>query len=396
MRRTCQPCLVDETGEQSPLRRVDFSDKTVAETFLQTALHRTPRILPVDEFDSSFGPLISLGREIDNIDNLFISPTGGLTIVETKLWRNPEATRQVIAQILDYATRVSTWSYTDLEAKAREALAPPPIGTQSLYDLVSSSIPEENLAEQDFVDAVQRTLQTGRFLLLIVGDGIRENIEAMVASLHRHPQKLFTFGLVELQVFTDKNLPGKHLIVPQIVANSTEIVRAVVRVQTTGQASVSVEIEEREPERATGSSRHTLSEDEFFTKIDDAETRAVFRQLLDLGAGLGTVPSWGSSSVSVRLPDPAGSRTRFTLFVLTTSGELYTGWMSQQLNSTGRPPAIVTDYVTQICSVFPTLSPKEGYPDCLSRSLRAMEISGKFDDFAQVVRDVVERLKATE
>lgn len=396
MRRACQPCLVDETGEQSPLRRVDFSDKSIVETFLQTALHRTPQILPVNEFDSAFGPLISLGREIDNIDNLFISPTGRLTIVETKLWRNPEATRQVIAQILDYATSVSSWSYTDLEAKAREALAPAPIGTQSLYEFVSSSIPEENLAEQDFVDAVQRTLQTGRFLLLIVGDGIRENIKAMVASLHQHPQELFTFGLVELQVFTDKNLPGKYLIVPQIIANSTEIVRAVVRVQTTGQASVSVEIEEQEPERATGSSRRTLSEDEFFSEIKDTETKAVFRQLIDFSIGLGALPSWRSSSVSIRLPDPAGSRTQFTLYVLTTSGELYTGWMLQQLKSTKRPPAIAIDYITQICSVFSSLSPKKGYPDRISRSLHAREISGKFDDFTQVVRDVVERLKATE
>lgn len=396
MRRSCQPCLVDESGTQYPLRRVDFSDKSVAESFLQTALHRTPQILPVDEFDAAFGPLVSLGREIDNIDNLFISPTGRLTIVETKLWRNPEATRQVIAQILDYAIRVSNWSYTDLEAKAREALAPAPIGTRSLYDLVLSSAPDEKLTEPDFVDAVQRTLQTGRFLLLVVGDGIRENIEAMVNSLHTQPQKLFTFGLVEFQVFKDKSMPGRHLIVPQIVANTTEIVRAVVKVQTTGVASVSVEIEDREPEPSTGTARHTLSEDDFFAKIADSEKKAVFRQLLDLGGGLGAVLSWGSSSVSVRLPDPAGRRTRFTLFVLTTSGELYTGWMSQQLSSTGRSPDIATDYVNQICSIFPSLSPKDGYPDCLSRSLRAIEIRDKFDDFAQVVRDVVERLKATE
>jgi hypothetical protein len=388
--------LIDESGEPVPLQRIAFSDNSVAESFLQSALHLAPQILPVDEFDSSFGPLISLGREIDNIDNLFISPTGRLTIVETKLWRNPEATRQVLAQILDYATRVSKWSYTDLESRARNALSPAPIGTQSLYEFVASSITDEDLSESGFVDAVQRTLQTGRFLLLVVGDGIRENIEAMVTSLHQHPQKLFTFGLVELQVFKSKSLPGQHLIVPQVVANTTEIVRAVVRVETTGQATVSVEIEEREPEPSTGSSRRTLSEDEFFEEIQDIETRELFRQLLDFAEESGAVRSWGSSSVSIRLPDPAGSKTRFTLFVLTTSGEMYTGWMSQQLEAVGRSPEIAIDYVAQLCSLFTSVSPKGNTFDFLTRAITAAEINDNLDDFIQIVRDVVDRLKTTD
>lgn len=396
MRRACQPCLVDESGEQSPLQRVDFSDRSVAETFLQTALHRTPQIIPVDEFDSTFGPLVSLGREIDNIDNLFISPTGRLTIVETKLWRNPEATRQVIAQILDYAIRVSAWSYTDLEAKAREALAPAPIGTNSLYEFASSSSPDENIKEPDFVDAVQRTLQTGRFLLLVVGDGIRENIEAMVASLHEHPQKLFTFGLVELQVFREKSLPGKHLIVPQIVANTTEIVRAVVRVETTGQASVSVEIDEPEPEGRSSSSRRTLSRDEFFSAVSDSETKELFSALLSQCAEMGAEPGWRSSSASVQLPDPAGSRQRLTLFVMTTGGDIYTGWLSGQLERVGKSPQLASDYTRDISALFPGTQQHEKYPDSLSRSIRASEMIGKRDDFMEIVKTLVDRITEDE
>ena len=39
---------------------------------------------------------------------------GYLTLVETKLWRNPEARRTVVAQIIDYASHLSTWTYDDL------------------------------------------------------------------------------------------------------------------------------------------------------------------------------------------------------------------------------------------------------------------------------------------
>lgn len=396
IRRGYQPCFVDQSGEPVPLQRVDFSDTSVVETFLQETLHRAPQILPVDELDSSYGPLISLGREISNIDNLFISPTGRLTIVETKLWRNPEATRQVVAQILDYAVRLSSWSYSDIERRSREALAPAPIGTGSLYEFVASKTPEEVLSEPEFVDAVQQTLRTGRFMLLIVGDGIRENVETMVTSLHEHPQKLFTFGLVQLQVFKSDSLPGGHLIVPQVIGNTTEIVRAVVRVETTGEATVSVEIENPEPKPPTGGSRHTLSEDEFFAKIEDPETATLFRQLLEFGAELGAVPTWGSSSVSVRLLDPAGSQTRYTLFVLTVSGGLYVGWLSQQLSRTGRSPEIATDYVKQLCALLPSVLLKKGTSDALSGTIGAAEIGANFDDFAQVVRSLVEQLRTTE
>ena len=78
---------------------------------MQEILFRYPLLLPIKEVDESFCPLISLGREIAGIDNLYISPTGLLTIVETKLWRNPEAHRTVVAQILDYAKKLNLWDY---------------------------------------------------------------------------------------------------------------------------------------------------------------------------------------------------------------------------------------------------------------------------------------------
>jgi hypothetical protein len=393
MRKSCQPCFVTDTGKHVLLNRVTFSDRAIAESFLQNALHEAPEILPVDQFDSSFNPLISLGREIDNIDNLFISPSGRLTIVETKLWRNPEATREVVAQILDYATRVSGWSYSELENKARHALAPSPIGDHSLFDFVASAAEGYDLSEAEFVDDVQRTLQTGRFLLLVVGDGIREKLEAMLTSLHEHPQKLFTFGLVEMQVFRANAASGSHLIVPQIVANTTEIVRAVVRVETTGNASVSVEIDEPEPEGRQFTSRRTLSRDEFFSAISDPETRELFSDLLSQCEELGAEPGWRSSSVSVQLPDPAGSRQRLTLFVMTTGGNVYLGWLSGQLERAGISPQLASDYVRDLCILFPNVQQNKKDPDSLSRFLKAGEIDGVQGDFVEIVKKVINRIK---
>ncbi len=71
MRRDCQPHFVDADGNLVSLHRVDFGNRALGEDFLQQQLHRRPSILPVEEIDDSFAPLVSLGREIGSMDNLF-------------------------------------------------------------------------------------------------------------------------------------------------------------------------------------------------------------------------------------------------------------------------------------------------------------------------------------
>src|SRR5205814_1415007 len=112
----------DETLKCTALERVPLSetrvpgsalpaDERVSELFLQRVLDKSPELLPIQDIDERVEPpLFSLGREIQTsvgaIDNLFISRNGYLVVVETKLWRNPEARRQVIAQVIDYAAQL--------------------------------------------------------------------------------------------------------------------------------------------------------------------------------------------------------------------------------------------------------------------------------------------------
>src|SRR6187402_2103650 len=92
-----------------------------SEAWLRDTLHANPDILPVSDIDPAFTPLCPLCTELSTnagpIDNVFINATGRLTLVECKLWRNPESRRKVVAQILDYAKELSRWSYSDLQAR---------------------------------------------------------------------------------------------------------------------------------------------------------------------------------------------------------------------------------------------------------------------------------------
>lgn len=94
-------------GKALALSPIRLDDKDITEKWLQKQLDENPGLLPIDDISSAWGPLVSLGREIPlpvgYIDNLFVSPAGEVTVVEAKLWRNPEARRKVIGQILDYA-----------------------------------------------------------------------------------------------------------------------------------------------------------------------------------------------------------------------------------------------------------------------------------------------------
>ena len=120
--------------------------------------------------------------------------------------------------------------------------------------------------EARFVDALDRNLRDGAFLLLIVGDGIREDIEGIADLLRQHPGLRFHLALVELRLFRPQSTPGELLILPAVVGRTREVTRAVIKVdRTIGSPHVAVEVETNEPDGRPGrieSPRSTTSRDE--------------------------------------------------------------------------------------------------------------------------------------
>ncbi len=202
MRSDGNPYYVSPEGGATALERVRLDVKNLRESFLQRMLHDHPSLLPVKKLDEAFAPLVAVGREIRGIDNLFVSPKGRLAIVETKLWRNPQATREVLAQILEYASHLAAFSYEELESACRAAKDSRMKSGESLYEYAKNAFGEAEVPDESrFVDLVHKNLSTGRFLLLIVGDGIRQDLERILDLLQQQTRLHFTFGLVELQLY---------------------------------------------------------------------------------------------------------------------------------------------------------------------------------------------------
>ena len=270
----CTPILLDSpTDDGKPLNRIEIkAHDALDESWLQNLINKHPEILPVEKFDESFGPAVPLGREIStnagSIDNLYISPLGSITIVETKLWKNPEKHRTVMAQIIDYAKEISQWDYDQLdEAVLKAARETEDIAKKSLAQVVEPYLQDSGMTTIDFQERVISTLEHGEFLLLIVGDRISPNLAMLGESIAGAPGLDFRLGLIELQLHPLRE--GNEwplLVVPDIVGRTVEKTRGVIKVQYLQEKPV-VNIEIEEEDKPGDMDR--ITREEFLKKTPD-------------------------------------------------------------------------------------------------------------------------------
>lgn len=334
--------------ETVPLMKPPFDEATV-----QSLLAMNPDLLPTEEVDPSYSRLHLLGMEVGThagpIDIVYATEAGHLALVETKLWKNPQARREVVGQIIDYAKDLSYWSFQDLDAAVRKSVQPD--GQQSQNIIESLRGAGADFEESHLIDAISRNLRAGRFLLLIVGDGIREGVEQMAEYLGGAPSLQFTLALVELQLF--RTVPGQDwplLIQPRLTTRTQEVVRAVVDITAPEGLEVNVELPEEDVGEQSGT-RRKLTEEMYFDELREATDEQTASQVAELVEALrsrGCVTEWRSSSVSLRLPDPGGSGKRFTVVVLTSSGEFYLGWLGTISRDAGYDESIWRNYLQTV------------------------------------------------
>lgn len=216
-----QQAILVESGKRLAFRR--SSQNRFEEKELQDLISAHPAILPIGDIESGWEHAVSLGTEIASgggpMDVLLINAQGRITIVETKLFRNPEAKRKVLAQVINYAASLHGTSYeafTTSVLRANPGFTPVP-GVDPLVALCRESGLDID-DESRFHDRVQDGLDLGRFLLLIVGEGIRSNLQVMTEFVRSGSSMAFSLGLIELQHFHDCSSDiERDLWVPRIL-----------------------------------------------------------------------------------------------------------------------------------------------------------------------------------
>lgn len=390
---------LDDGATALSLERIAFSRDGGSgdghdEGWLQKLIFRVPQALPIQEVEPGFGALVPICLELPVsagfIDNLFLTGDGDIVVVECKLWKNPEARREVVAQILDYAHALSSWSYQDLERATLRGARPDGQAIRgSLFGLVSDSA--EVSGESRFVDAVSRNLRLGRMLLLIVGDGIREGAETLAAYLQSHAGFHFTLGLIEMPLF---RLPtGGFVLQPRILARTVNIERGIVRV-VEGRAIV-----EPAPQVGTGSAvRTSLTQERIAEAITAVapEFPGALRAFLAMAEADGIFIEPAQKSIIVRCPGPDDRDLTLGAFDVTGRFQTYmVNWPPGALGCVD----VAHDYLEELAAlvggkVRRTPKPVQWYVVTTGGQVpEAMEFLRRPEEWLVAIRDFVEAMR---
>jgi hypothetical protein len=329
------PVLLEGLGLPLNPKRLARVSAATAETglrfpekLLQDLIHADPGILPVQEIERVFTGLQPVCQELPlangakYVDNLLINPEGRICIVECKLWRNPEAVREVIAQVLDYAAELSRLSYSELERAAAKAARQDGRGF-----LVRSVLGEGASDEQivDFINALCHSLRNGTFLLLIAGDGIRPGLH-QISDLLNQSALGFSLGLVEM-AFYRYGETGPYYVQPCVLFRTETVTRTVfVLADKEGKLSIETVTEPTKPQ--------TISEKQFFDKLAavDPSYPAQIRELIDAVKAVGCAPELLRTYVIYA----EGAGQSINLGHINSDGTV-TIWGSASRDSRGRP-----------------------------------------------------------
>ena len=345
------PILVSGANHSMSMERIRLGNGQLDEEWLQSRIQTNPHCLPIDEVEPAFGDLVPIGMELSTphgfIDNLFLTPTGDIVLAEVKLWRNPEMRRKVVAQALDYAAWLFSMDYEGFEKAVLGNKAALSQGITSLYELANHPA---QIDESDFVDAVSRNLSIGRALVLVVGDGIRSETQALVSFLEDYGNLQFTFALIELAVFTRGDRPDEYLICPRVLAKTEMLRRTVFDLQTTASKASptgAVSSTRTSQTRSPGTeATHSISSEQFWEAMATLDTSLPekLQSFLSTIEELGVTPEFKRSLI-LRWTAPEGQTVN--LGYIERNGKVWTNDVHNKL------PGTMTDpYVRQLASIL--------------------------------------------
>jgi hypothetical protein len=180
----------------------DWSEPTVngyeSESSLQQLIAEHPSLIPgvsdravaCREFSSGVGPA----------DVVILDESGDLTLIECKLTANPQIRREIVGQVLDYASRLWGMRVDEFEAKWRRA-AKTDASPLSAFDAEGTDT-RERLAEN---------LQVGRMRLVLAVDQVNDDLKRIVEYLN-----MITLGEVSVFVmeFVRAQRDGIEVLIP--------------------------------------------------------------------------------------------------------------------------------------------------------------------------------------
>jgi hypothetical protein len=264
------------------------------EKFLESFVALNPDVLPLQELREDLS-LVVLGRQVPTlsgpIDVLAVDDQGGLYIVETKLYRNPDK-RRVIAQMLDYGAAMireigSSFDpigalSTKLQRDVRAIIAP---------DLGSAD--DVNDPGEQIIDGLRQCLRDGTLTFVILMDALDDRLRDLIGFVNQFSQ--FSVLAVEARFYRHGDT---EVVVPSLFGAQRTGTRVPQR--RWDEASFFAELAQRVPAR----------------QVDAC------RRVYDFMMGQGAEPSWGKGASGGFNPRIRGIARR-SLVLVNTNARMY-------------------------------------------------------------------------
>jgi len=212
----------DASGEVRVLPSETFKYEEV----LQNHIRDIPRLIPLEAVTEEEVLHMTIGHEwpagTGSADVVLLGSDGVITIVETKLKRNPEARREVIAQILEYAAYLSEWTIADIGRYAGDFFK-----TRNADDRFENKSFDEALRIflgdteeiETFKSAVERNLRQGRIRLIVAVDEIGEQAQKIITFVNSYS----AFDLYLLQISSHTDQDGRQIFVPALYGYARKV-----------------------------------------------------------------------------------------------------------------------------------------------------------------------------
>ncbi len=373
------------------------------ENEIQQLIHEHPDVMPMAEIEGSYEGMVSICTELQldagYLDNLWMTPFGGIVLGECKLFRNPQARREVIAQALDYARSLQGMPYEEFERRIAEARKEPGFNlwTFATGGSIAPAV-AASLAEADFIDGVSRRLRDGRFMVLVIGDGIHEGLEDLTKFLQLHAGIHANLALVDLSLW--RIADGETLVIPRLPMKTATIVRGIVEMEggTTNNIRVSSPPTTASFSGLAKASRpHGASEVEFFTELTECDpaSAGVVRELCDtLHVITGQQPRFSSEFIHFDLIP------KKSIFNVRINGEIHDGSvLTNRIDSKSYEPILkllrdLASLMNATIKVTPAhynyfVKPSGG-------KARASTLAGHVPEVIDIVRRMIEAASSSE
>lgn len=144
------------------------------------------------------------GSPFFSLDHLFIDQDGVPVLVEVKRSTDTRIRREVMGQMIDYASRLRTWSAADLRSAAP----------------TSQDIPKT------LWPAVENNLKAERMKLIFAADSIPDSLAVLIEFLDRSMGRIEVYGVEIKQYITED---GSVLISSSVVGGSSSLEQRVMR-----------------------------------------------------------------------------------------------------------------------------------------------------------------------